>query len=234
MWQHAALRRTGSWHQGAIHASIQCANTNNTMRFPDEGIHTAASMGDPPPHTEPPDLGTHPTVNTPNATTVNSHTQLDPEVHFLTDARNGFGELSHMAMLWEVWHQWPAGSRFAYNLYRHECRLILREPPGTKPAFLLSREGVMQGCVWGMVLYGIGLMPLMKPSGDRTHPSSSPIMQTTSPSKARPPALRTYSTCSAITARVWDTSLSRRNAGSSALLLPNHTLAKSSTTHPFL
>ncbi len=63
-------------------------------------------------------------------------------------------------MLWEVWHQWPAGSRFAHNLYRHECRLILRGTPGTAPAILLSREGVMQGCVWGMILYGVGLMPL--------------------------------------------------------------------------
>ena len=60
----------------------------------------------------------------------------------------------------KVRHRWPAGSRFAYNLYRHECRLILCGPPGTEPAILLSREGVMQGCMWGMILYGIGLMPL--------------------------------------------------------------------------
>ena len=112
--------------EGVIYASIQCANTNNTMRFPDEEIHTAASTGDPPPHTEPPDLGTHPTVNTSNETTVSPHTQPDPEVHFLTDTRNGFGELSRMAMLWEVRHRWLSGSGFAYNLYRHECRLILR------------------------------------------------------------------------------------------------------------
>ena len=64
--------------KGAMHAFIQCANTNSTMRFPDEGTHTAASTGDPPPHTEPPNLGTHPTVNTPNATAVNPHTQPDP------------------------------------------------------------------------------------------------------------------------------------------------------------
>ncbi|KAL7478785.1 hypothetical protein ACHAW6_004562 [Cyclotella cf. meneghiniana] len=67
-----------------------------------------------------------------------------------------------MAMLWEVRHRWPAGSRFAYNLYCHECCLALRGPPGTKPAILLSHEGVMQGCVWGMILYGLGLMPLAK------------------------------------------------------------------------
>ncbi|KAL7475742.1 hypothetical protein ACHAW6_001649 [Cyclotella cf. meneghiniana] len=52
--------------------------------------------------------------------------------------------LSHMAMLWEVWHRWPAGSCFAYNLYCHECHLILRGPPGTEPVILVSQEGVMQ------------------------------------------------------------------------------------------
>ncbi|KAL7477798.1 hypothetical protein ACHAW6_003632 [Cyclotella cf. meneghiniana] len=65
-----------------------------------------------------------------------------------------------MAMLWEVRHHWPAGSPFAHNLYRHECCLILCGPPGTDPAILLSKEGIMQGCVWGMILYGIGLMPI--------------------------------------------------------------------------
>ena len=63
-------------------------------------------------------------------------------------------------MLWEVRHRWPAGSQFSHNLYHHECRLILCGPPGTDPAILMSREGVMQGCMWGMILYGIGLMPL--------------------------------------------------------------------------
>ena len=45
-------------------------------------------------------------------------------------------------------------------MYRHECRLMLRGPTGTPPIIILSREGVMQGCVWGMILYGIGLLPL--------------------------------------------------------------------------
>ncbi|KAL7479438.1 hypothetical protein ACHAW6_005203 [Cyclotella cf. meneghiniana] len=33
-------------------------------------------------------------------------------------------------------------------------------PLRTPPALLLSQEGVMQGCMWGMIPYGIGLMPL--------------------------------------------------------------------------
>ena len=103
-----------------------------------------------------------PQNGTPDPAQVGTITLDDPEVHFLTDPRNGFGKLSRMAMLWEVQHWWPAGSRFAYNLYRQECHLALRSPPGTKPAILLSREGVMQGCMWGMILYGLGLMPLVK------------------------------------------------------------------------
>ena len=35
--------------EGAIHASIQHATTNNTMSFPEAGTHTAASTDDPPP-----------------------------------------------------------------------------------------------------------------------------------------------------------------------------------------
>ncbi|KAL7477235.1 hypothetical protein ACHAW6_003052 [Cyclotella cf. meneghiniana] len=65
-----------------------------------------------------------------------------------------------MAMLWEVRHRWPAGLQFTHNLYRHKCRLILRGPPSSDPEILLSKEGVMQGCMWGMILYGIGLIPL--------------------------------------------------------------------------
>ena len=31
------------------------------------------------------------------------------------DAHNGFNELSRLAMLWNVQHRWPEGSRFAFN-----------------------------------------------------------------------------------------------------------------------
>ena len=75
--------------EGAIHASIQRANGADTLQFPAE---------DPPqdtPTNDPPEEGT------PEPTQTDD-TSVDPEVHFLTDARNGFGELSRMAMLWEV------------------------------------------------------------------------------------------------------------------------------------
>ena len=147
--------------EGAIHASIQRATTDDTLHFPEDDLPSAPENTDPPDDTTPNDTETHtPHGDTHTTTVAHPHAPEDPDVHFLSDARNGFNELSRMAMLWEVRHRWPAGSRFAYNLYRHECRLVLRGPPGTNPAILLSREGVMQGCVWGMILYGIGLMPL--------------------------------------------------------------------------
>ena len=37
----------------------------------------------------------------------------------LVDDRNGFNELSRLAMLWTVWHCWPSGTRFVFNCYRH-------------------------------------------------------------------------------------------------------------------
>ncbi|KAL7478290.1 hypothetical protein ACHAW6_004068, partial [Cyclotella cf. meneghiniana] len=69
----------------------------------------------------------------------------DPNVLALANTDNGFNNLSWYGMLWELRHFWPAGSHFAFNLYRHKCRHILRGPPGTQPVLLLSCEGMMQG-----------------------------------------------------------------------------------------
>ncbi|KAL7475331.1 hypothetical protein ACHAW6_001261, partial [Cyclotella cf. meneghiniana] len=65
----------------------------------------------------------------------------DPTVLTLADADNGFQNLGRYSLLWEVRHRWPGGARFAYNMYRHECRLLLRGPIGTAPSIILSREG---------------------------------------------------------------------------------------------
>ena len=37
----------------------------------------------------------------------------------------------------------------------------------------MSREGVMQGCLWGMILYGLSLMPL----AEHLRQSDSSILQ---------------------------------------------------------
>ena len=77
----------------------------------------------------------------------------------LVDARNGFNELSRLAMLWTVRHRWPAGARFAFTCYKHWAQLLLHQ--SGEPSFkILSREGVTQGDPLSMVLYGITLAPL--------------------------------------------------------------------------
>lgn len=77
----------------------------------------------------------------------------------LVDARNGFNELNRTAMLWTVRHRWPDGARFAFNCYRHQGQLVMRQRDGTS-IILLSQEGVTQGDPLSMILYGIGLLPL--------------------------------------------------------------------------
>ena len=41
--------------------------------------------------------------------------EADPSRTMLVDDRNGFNELSRLAMLWTVRHRWPDGARFAFN-----------------------------------------------------------------------------------------------------------------------
>jgi hypothetical protein len=64
-------------------------------------------------------------------------------------------------MLWTIHHRGGAGSRFAFNCYRHATQLILRQK-GHPGYTLLSSEGVTQGGPLSMVLYGLALVPLAK------------------------------------------------------------------------
>jgi hypothetical protein len=86
---------------------------------------------------------------------------LDAEGVTLVDgASNGFNELNRYAMLWNVGHQWPKGSRLACNSYRHFNIFIVRKGTGA-PAFqIFGEEGLSQGDPLAMVLYGVALMPL--------------------------------------------------------------------------
>ena len=83
----------------------------------------------------------------------------EPSGTMLIDARNGFNELSRLAMLWTVRHHWPVGERFTFNCYKHWAQLLLRQP-GEPPVTILSRERVTQGDPLLMVLYGVTLTPL--------------------------------------------------------------------------
>ena len=54
--------------------------------------------------------------------------EADPSGTTLVDARNGFNELSRLAMLWTVRHRWPAGARFAFNCYSYWAQFLLCQP----------------------------------------------------------------------------------------------------------
>ena len=62
----------------------------------------------------------------------------------LVGAHKGFNELSRVAIICTVWHRWPAGARFEFNLYKHFSHLLIRHP-GDTPVMLLSQEAVTHG-----------------------------------------------------------------------------------------
>jgi hypothetical protein len=95
----------------------------------------------------------------PTAAVAPEHPPGSVQAALLVDARNGFNELGRKAMLWTVRHRWAAGSRFAFNCYRHSGQLIVRRP-GQPCYTILSQEGVTQGDALSMVLYGLALLPL--------------------------------------------------------------------------
>ena len=99
----------------------------------------------------------------PGAAEFTEHSRYKSNTGFgamLVDAANAFNVICRYLMLWNVKFRWHKGSRFAFNRYRHHNIVIIRRNPGQAPYKILSKEGVAQGCVLGMILYGIGLMPL--------------------------------------------------------------------------
>ena len=79
----------------------------------------------------------------------------------LVDARNAFNEGNRGHMLWNVRHEWPSGSRFTFNCYRHYAVMIVRCADGTA-VFVVSREGVTQGDPLAMIAYAILMLPLVR------------------------------------------------------------------------
>jgi hypothetical protein len=80
----------------------------------------------------------------------------------LFDAKNGFNEVNRYLMLWVAAHRWTKASRFAFNRYRHQNIVYVRDRRGKPPIRILSREGITQGCSLSMNLYGVALLPLLK------------------------------------------------------------------------
>lgn len=87
--------------------------------------------------------------------------ELDPKGALQLNADDGFNEGARKAIMWTIRHLWPSGSRFSFNCYRHSPILIIRRP-GKGAYFILSDEGVTQGDLLAMLLFGALLVPMAK------------------------------------------------------------------------
>ena len=65
-------------------------------------------------------------------------------------------------MLWAVRHEWPSGTHFNFNCYRHWYTLVVRDTEDGSGYFLYSKEGVTQGGPLSMIAYGIGFLLLIR------------------------------------------------------------------------
>ena len=77
----------------------------------------------------------------------------------LVDARSAFNELSWYVMLWHCRHACPRTSRLVFNQHRHFNTVIFQNGPGDDPCIILSQEGIAQGNVFGLNIYGVTLTP---------------------------------------------------------------------------
>ena len=89
----------------------------------------------------------------------------------LIDARNAFNEENQTAMLWGVRHERPSGAQFTFNCYRHWAMIVVRDTGDGSGHFLHSKEGVTQGDPLAMIVYVIGVLPLIRELRN-AHPES--------------------------------------------------------------
>ena len=86
---------------------------------------------------------------------------LEKNGFLVIDVENVFNLMSRVNLLWTVLHLWPAGARFAFNYYCFVSLLLCRNSTG-EPLKMLSKEGSIQGNPLSMLLYGIGILPLIR------------------------------------------------------------------------
>ena len=76
----------------------------------------------------------------------------------LMDAANAFNSISRGAAIWNARVLWSRCSRYVFNAYRG-CAFLFVCGSNLK---LLSKEGVTQGDPLAMLVYGLGLLPLIR------------------------------------------------------------------------
>jgi len=81
----------------------------------------------------------------------------ETEIVILVDAANAFNALDRQAALWNSRILWPRASLFLFNTYRGYARIFVR---GVKIP-VLRREGTTQGDPLAMMMYAVGVLPLV-------------------------------------------------------------------------
>ena len=76
------------------------------------------------------------------------------------DADNTFNKLICYLILWKTAMLWPKASRFFSIDIRHWNLVFLHDNPGRPVIVIHSKEGTIQGDVFGGQLFAIGMMPL--------------------------------------------------------------------------
>ena len=75
----------------------------------------------------------------------------------LVDSSNVFNEINRTEILCRVQHIWRAGARFIFNTYWHWKVLALNRSELT----VNYKEGVTHGDPLVMIMYGLGVLPLV-------------------------------------------------------------------------
>ena len=63
----------------------------------------------------------------------------EDKILLLVDAAKTFNQLNCLGMLWTIRHQCPKVSRFSFNCYRNNIRLLLWRPEGLEALILMSK-----------------------------------------------------------------------------------------------
>ena len=87
----------------------------------------------------------------------------------LVDAANAFNALNRAAVLWNCRVLWPRCSLFLFYSYRGYAVILLKGLYSRKLFILLSQEGTIQGCPLAMLMYSIGVYPLISLLKDPKH-----------------------------------------------------------------